>query len=70
MRLLVVDRESAVREVIEDLLVDHQIEVHQAADREQARRALAGSDFDALLCHLNILQEEGLQLVREARRTS
>jgi DNA-binding NarL/FixJ family response regulator len=69
MRLLVVDREQAVREVIQDLLADYEIEVRQAASRGEAGLELRRIAFDVLLCHLSMLREGGGWLIREGRRT-
>ncbi len=67
MRVLVVDRERDVREVIEDLLLDHGFEVHHASSRPEAIGALRDRRFEALLCHLSLLREEGGQLAYASR---
>jgi len=55
-RLLVVDEDSEIRDVVEDLLFERGFVVHQAADVEQAVREMRKSSFEVLLCHLTLLQ--------------
>ena len=55
-RVLVVDGDEEVRNVIEDLLIDRGFEVHQAANADEAVLELRGNPFDVLLCHLALLR--------------
>lgn len=54
-RMLVVDGDSEIRDVVEDLLFGHGFAVHQAADAMQAVREMRENDFDVLLCHFILL---------------
>jgi len=66
MRVLVVDPDPDVREVVEDLLSDVDLEVRSTGDAEAAARALDVEPFDALLCHLPMLRAHGNLLIRRA----
>lgn len=66
-RLLIVDAEADVRNVVEDLLADHGFDVRQAASSEQAVQELRVEPVDILLCHVEMLAEEGGRLALAAR---
>ena len=55
-RVLVVDGDAEVREVVEDLLLDQGFEVRQAANADDALLELRANAFDVLLCHLTVLR--------------
>jgi CheY-like chemotaxis protein len=63
-RVLVVDGDAEVRDVVEDLLIDRGFEVHQAADEDEAVSELHTNTFDVLLCHLTLLRSGHEQLCR------
>jgi DNA-binding NtrC family response regulator len=65
--VLVVTDDEDIREVVEDLLVEEEWGVHQAANLQSALRELRSQRFDALLCHLRVLRAEEGRLIREAR---
>ena len=65
--VLVVTDDEDIREVVEDLLLDEDWRVHQAANLHNALRELRSHSFDALLCHLRVLRAEEGRLIREAR---
>ena len=66
-RTLVADRDEDVRNVVEDLLLDHGCEVRQAVNADEAVLELRGEAFDVLLCHLELLRSGGGRLGRRAR---
>lgn len=58
-RVLVIDSDSEIRDVVEDLLFDRGFEVSQAADMNEAVLTLRDRTFDVLLCHLTLLRATG-----------
>ena len=62
--VLVVDGDSEIRDVVEDLLFEQGFLVHQAADGDQAVREIRENTFDILLCHLSLLDTVREQLSR------
>ena len=66
-RVLVGDRDADVRNVVEDLLLNHDFEVRQAANTDEAMLELRNGDFDVLLCHLGLLRSEDGRLSRRAQ---
>jgi CheY-like chemotaxis protein len=66
-RVLVVDGDVDVRNVIEELLVDHGFEVSQAPSPDEAVAELRRAAFDALVCHLEMLRARDDCLARRAR---
>lgn len=64
MRVLVVDADPDLREVIADLLIDPGLTVVEARDADEALQALQGDAVDVLLCHLPILRSAGGRLCR------
>lgn len=69
-RILVVEDDAAVREMIAAILraADHAVET--AADGLAMQRALEGPPVDLLLLDLNLPDSDGLDLVREVRGRS
>ena len=65
-RVLVVDSNAEVRNVIEDLLFDQGFTIRQAANADDALMALREDAPDVLLCHLTLLRSERGGLSRRA----
>jgi DNA-binding NtrC family response regulator len=65
--VLVVDSDDDVRNVIEELLIDHGFQVRQAPSPYDAAVELRNAVFDALVCHLEMLRQEDECLARRAR---
>ncbi len=55
-RVLVLDGDSEIRDVVEDLLFERNFAVRQAADVDQAVQEMQKGRFDVLLCHLALLE--------------
>lgn len=66
-RVLVVDADAEVRNVVEDLLTDRGFEVQQAADAEGALVKIGKDAFDVLLCHLTALRSDRGHLSQRLR---
>ncbi len=66
-RVLVVEDEGAMRDLVVAELSDRGIAATGAPDLAAARAALAGSEFDALLLDLRLPDGNGLDLLRELR---
>lgn len=64
MRVLVVDADPDLREMVADLLLDSQVEVVEAESADEALLALRGAHVDVVLCHLPILRARGGRLLR------
>ncbi len=69
-RVLVVDDERAMAEMLADGLADHGYEAIAVADSEDAARRLRAEPFDALITDLRMPRVDGLSLLAEARRVS
>lgn len=66
-RVLVVDDEPEVREMVEEYLNGHGFAVAVAADAAEARRLLADGPFDLALLDVTMPGEDGLSLARHVR---
>lgn len=69
-RILVVDDESEIRELLSDLLDSHGFEALLAANGVQMRDHLSNSAVDLLLLDLRLRGEDGMLLAREVREQS
>ena len=69
-RVLVVDDDPALRNLLSDYLTDVGFSVDLAADGEQMRRALAKSMPDVIVLDLMLPGTDGLALTREVRASS
>jgi two-component system, NtrC family, nitrogen regulation response regulator NtrX len=64
-RVLVVDDESNIRELLEEILSEEGYQVTTAADAAQARKARAEQDFDLILLDIWMPDTDGISLLRE-----
>ncbi|WP_185985683.1 response regulator [Aureimonas mangrovi] len=62
--LLVVDDDRRIRSLLSRFLSERQFRVSTAADAAEARRILAGLDFDLMVVDVMMPGESGLELVR------
>ena len=69
-RVLVVDDEEAVRDLIAKTLTMADYEVNTASDGQAALDALKDADFDLLITDLRMPGMDGLTVIRQARRLS
>ena len=69
-KLLVVDDEKNLRLVVQKELSRQGHEVATASDGEEAWEALENSDFDVLLCDINMPRLDGIGLLRRVREKS
>lgn len=69
-RVLVTDDEAAIRKVIRDALEKAGHDVETALDGEEAVALLESGEFDLVITDLNMPRVDGLELVRQIRRTS
>ena len=70
LRLLVVDDESEVRELIADLLAEFGAQVRAVASVKDALRAFAEFKPNLLITDLGMPTEDGYELIRQVRLTS
>lgn len=68
MKLLVVEDEPSLREIMVRTLVREQYVVEQAADYRSAVEKIAAYDYDCLLLDIMLPDGSGLDLLREVRR--
>jgi len=69
-RILVVDDEASLRKVVRDALERDGHEVTTAGDGEEAEELFAAGAFDLVVTDLAMPRRDGLELVRELRRSS
>jgi excisionase family DNA binding protein len=69
-RILVVDDEPAVRELLVKMLTDADYDVDAAPDGPTAVDLLGRSEYDLLITDLRMPGMDGLSVIREARRKS
>ena len=66
--LLVVDDDERIRGLLQKFLIRHGFLVSVARDAAQARRLLAGLEFDLLVLDVMMPGEDGISLTRDLRR--
>jgi DNA-binding response OmpR family regulator len=69
-RVLVIDDEPRVREVVVSYLEREGFKVSEAADADGARRLLAGPDHDLVILDIMFPGASGLDLLHELRRSA
>jgi len=67
VRILVVDDDSAMREMVVNHLKDHQISAIGVSGRQEMARHLAAGEPSLVLLDLRLGQDNGLDLLREIR---
>lgn len=67
-RILVVDDESDIREMVQDILEDEGYRVTVAADAASARRARENEELDLILLDIWMPDVDGITLLREWSR--
>lgn len=70
VRVLVVDDDQDIRELVADYLSRHGLQVSTAGDASQMRRELATHNVALVLLDIMLPGEDGLTLCRELRATS
>jgi DNA-binding response OmpR family regulator len=68
-RILVVDDEPPIHELVAEYLRGRGMEVEVARDGREARALLAGGAFDLVLTDLKLPDTDGIELVKTAART-
>ncbi len=69
-RLLVVDDEESIREIVHEGLSARGMIVENAGNSEEMFSLLAANDFDAILCDFNLAETNGRQLFDQLRAQS
>jgi DNA-binding NtrC family response regulator len=64
-RILVVDDESNIRELLEEILSEEGYQVTTAADASEAKTARAGQDYDLILLDIWMPDTDGISLLKE-----
>ena len=63
-KILVVDDEASVRDLVCRKLGKHGCKYAQAANAEEARSLIKGQDFDLILCDMKMPGESGMDLIK------
>ena len=66
-KILVVDDEKMIRDLLRGYLIKLGYEIREAADGDQAIKELGREDFDLLICDIEIPNKDGWQVIKEAR---
>lgn len=66
--ILVIDDESALREILSRVLSDAGHHVVGAADGKEASKALSSMDFDLVLTDVIMPEKDGMQVISELRK--
>jgi len=69
-KILIVDDEADMRELLRDLLDDNGFEAHAVADGDGMRKALSESAFSLVILDLRLRGEDGMQLAKALRTES
>ena len=69
-RILVVDDDPSIREMVSDYLVDNDFEVHTAASGEEMGRVLESQGADLVILDVKLPGEDGFGLARALRSRS
>ena len=64
-RILVVDDESNIRNLIEEILSEEGYDVTTAADAGEAREARSSGDYDLILLDIWMPDSDGISLLKE-----
>src|SRR5215471_19464949 len=67
MRILVVDDEKEIRELVRDVLIDDGYEVDEACDGKAAIDRAAAQRFDLVFCDVKMAPVDGFAVLREFR---
>jgi two-component system OmpR family response regulator len=67
IRILVVDDDPTMREMVVNYLEDHHMRAVGASGRQEMARQLASDDLSLVLLDLNLGQDNGLDLLRDTR---
>ena len=70
VRILVVDDDPAMRQMVTNYLDDHDVRAVPIGSRQELARHFAGSEPDLILLDLRLGQEDGFDLLREIRSRS
>jgi two-component system, OmpR family, phosphate regulon response regulator OmpR len=65
--LLVVDDDTRIRNLLKQFLTEHGFRVTVAGNADEARRKLAGLDFDLLVLDVMMPGESGVELTKSLR---
>ena len=68
-RVLIVDDEKSVREMLRKVLEYENYGPVEAADGPEALRALAGGGFDAMLLDIRMPGMDGMEVLRKSSRS-
>lgn len=65
-KVLIVDDERSIRNVLRDILTTEKYEVDEAKDGEEALEKIKASDYDVVLCDVKMPKIDGLEVLDKA----
>lgn len=68
MKILVVDDEALIREVVKEYLVLENFDVKEASDGEEALSYIKEEDFDLIIMDIMMPKKDGFQTVKEIKQ--
>lgn len=68
-RILVIDDERQVRELLRDILEDAGYDVAEASDGQEALKIQRGEPADLIITDLIMPEKEGIETIRELKQT-
>ena len=69
-KILIVDDDASIRELVNDYLSEHGFSVVACANGREMREGLANHDIKLMLCDVKLPGEDGFSLAREVRSNS
>ncbi|HCT24472.1 MAG TPA: response regulator, partial [Chitinophagaceae bacterium] len=68
-KILVIDDERAIRNVLKDILSNEGFQVDEAADGEEGWKKFQAANYDLVLCDIKMPKMDGLEFLQQATAT-
>lgn len=66
-KILIIDDERAIRNVLKDILTNEGFQTEEAADGEEGWKKITSGDFDAILCDIKMPKLDGIELLQKLK---
>ena len=66
-KILIIDDERAIRNVLKDILTNEGFQTEEAADGEEGWKKITNGDFDAILCDIKMPKLDGIELLQKLK---
>ena len=60
-KILIIDDERAIRNVLKDILGNEGFQTDEAADGEEGLKKISNGNFDAILCDIKMPKLDGIE---------